>query len=93
MSEHIITIGPAEARITIDHGAETATAHAIAFDANAQIISEIHQRFSGFCDTEIIEQLVTKLLLTRHIGGVVLDMPDITTALSEAQLRVCTCDD
>lgn len=93
MSEHILKINTAEARITIDHGHETASAHGLAFDGEARIIAEATRRFSGFCDTEIISELLVELLFTRHVDGTVIDMPQISAALADAQLPPCECDD
>lgn len=93
MSEHILKIKPAEVRITIDRGQETATATGIAFDSNAEIISESSRRFSGFCDTEIVSEMAVELVFTRHINGVVIDMPQISAALAEVKLPMCQCDD
>lgn len=93
MSEHIIKIESAEVQINLSHGHETVSAKGVAFDSNAAIVAEETTQFSGFCDSEIITSMVNSLVFTRRFNGVFIDMPQIMTALKDAQIGDCTCED
>jgi len=87
--EYRITINGLDARVNVDHGAETVSAYGITFDENARIVTETRayrSRYSGFCNACIVYDMAADMLTTRR--GIEYD--DVSDALEPAGLT-CMC--
>ena len=86
--EYRITINGLDARVNVDHGAETVSAYGITFDEDARIVTETRPaRWSGFCDACIVYDVAGTMLATRRR----IEYDDVIDALERAGMA-CTCD-
>ena len=89
MRTYTLTINGLEARVTLEHGANTISASGIVFDEYSNIVTERDTlRYSGFCDAEIVYSIAGDMLTTRRR----IEHEDVADAVQALGLT-CTCDD